>query len=130
MTSSASDLLLPHVPRLVLGWEGADRGTFHRRLDGSMAFVDISGFTAMSERLARLGREGAEEVSDIINSIFTRLLAVAYGNGASLLKFGGDALLLFFEGSEHAGRAAHAAGGCGGSSVTSDASRRPAAPRR
>jgi len=111
MTTSASDLLLPHVPRLVLGWEGAEGGTFHRRLDGSMAFVDISGFTAMSERLARLGREGAEEVSDIINSIFTRLLAVAYGNGASLLKFGGDALLLFFEGSEHAGRAAHAAGG-------------------
>jgi class 3 adenylate cyclase/tetratricopeptide (TPR) repeat protein len=110
MSTSASELL-PHVPRLVLGWEGAEQGTFHRRLDGSMAFVDISGFTAMSERLARLGREGAEEVSDIINSIFARLLAVAYGNGASLLKFSGDALLLFFEGPEHPGRAAHAAGG-------------------
>jgi len=76
-----------------------------------MAFVDISGFTAMSERLAGLGKEGAEEVSDIINGIFARLLAVAYANGGSLLKFGGDALLLFFDGPEHAGRAAHAAAG-------------------
>ena len=74
-----------------------------------MAFVDISGFTAMAERLAKLGREGAEEVSDIINSVFARLLAVAYENGGSLLKFGGDALLLFFDGPKHAGRACHAA---------------------
>jgi class 3 adenylate cyclase/tetratricopeptide (TPR) repeat protein len=103
--------LLSHVPRLVLGWEGALEGNLYRRLDGSMAFVDISGFTAMSERLAGLGKEGAEEVSDIVNAIFARLLAVAYANGGSLLKFGGDALLLFFEGPEHAGRAAHAAAG-------------------
>lgn len=74
-----------------------------------MAFVDISGFTSMSERLARLGKEGAEEVAEIINSIFERLLAVAYENGGSLLKFSGDALLLFFEGDQHALRAAHAA---------------------
>lgn len=93
----------------MLGWEGAEGGAYHRRVDGTMAFVDISGFTAMSERLARLGKEGAEEVAEIINSIFARLLAVAYENGGSLLKFGGDALLLFFEGDQHATRAAHAA---------------------
>lgn len=108
---AAREELLSHVPRLVLDWEGAEERNAYRRLDGSMAFVDISGFTAMSERLARLGREGAEEVSEIVNAIFARLLAVAYANGGSLLKFGGDALLLFFEGPEHAGRAAHAAAG-------------------
>jgi class 3 adenylate cyclase/tetratricopeptide (TPR) repeat protein len=109
--SAVREELLSHVPRLVLGWGDAGEGNAHRRLEGSMAFVDISGFTAMSERLARLGREGAEEVSDIVNAIFARLLAVAYANGGALLKFGGDALLLFFEGPEHAGRAAHAAAG-------------------
>lgn len=101
--------LVPHVPRLVLGWEGAEHGALHRSIDGTMAFVDISGFTAMSERLARTGKAGAEEVSEIINSIFTRLLAVAYENGGSLLKFGGDALLLFFDGPDHSVRACHAA---------------------
>ncbi len=37
-----------------------------------------------------------------------RSLAVAYENGGSLLKFGGDALLLWFEGESHAARACRA----------------------
>lgn len=72
-------------------------------------FADISGFTKMSERLAKQGKVGAEEVVSVINSTFTSLLAVAYGEGGGLLKFGGDALLLFFSESEHAVRAARAA---------------------
>src|SRR5438552_1179457 len=77
----------------------------HRELEGSIAFVDISGFTKLSERLARLGKVGAEELADAINTCFNRLLAVAYGNGGGLLKFGGDALLLFFSGVDHATKA-------------------------
>ena len=37
------------------------------------------------------------------------MLEAAYANGGSLLKFGGDALLLFFDGDEHAERACRAA---------------------
>ena len=71
-------------------------------LDGSVVFVDISGFTKLSERLSRKGKEGAEQVTEAIERCFTELLAVAYANGGGLLKFGGDALLLFFEGPDHA----------------------------
>ena len=39
---------------------------------------------------------------------FESILAVAYENGGSLLKFGGDALLLWFEGDGHAVRACRA----------------------
>ena len=74
-------------------------------------FADVSGFTKLSERLARLGAEGAERISEAIGTSFTSLLAVAYANGGGLLKFGGDALLLFFEGDEHAERALRAAVG-------------------
>ena len=73
----------------------------HRRIDGSVVFVDISGFTKMSERLARFGNVGAEHVTEVIGSRFSRLLADAYDYGATLLKFGGDALLLFFSGDAH-----------------------------
>ena len=76
---------------------------------GSMLFVDISGFTKMSERLARHGKVGAEEVTDVLGAIFARLLAVAYGEDGSLLKFGGDALLVWFTGEHHAARAAWSA---------------------
>ena len=47
---------------------------------------------------ARGGREGAEQITDTIGGSFASILKVAYENGASLLKFGGDALLLWFQG--------------------------------
>jgi class 3 adenylate cyclase/tetratricopeptide (TPR) repeat protein len=74
-----------------------------------MVFVDISGFTKMSERLARNGKVGAEEVADVIGSVFARLLSVAYGEGGGLIKFGGDALLLLFTGLDHPVRGTRAA---------------------
>lgn len=64
----------------------------------------------MSERLAKKGKVGAEEVTEVINNTFTDLLAVAYQVDGSLLKFGGDSLLLFFSGEDHPLRASHAAG--------------------
>ncbi len=72
-------------------------------------FIDISGFTAMSERLARSGKVGAEEVTEVMNASFTRLLQHAYDEGGSLLKFGGDALLLFYSGENHSVRGCRAA---------------------
>jgi class 3 adenylate cyclase/tetratricopeptide (TPR) repeat protein len=63
----------------------------------------------MSERLARHGRVGAEEVSDVIASTFGALLPEAYAYGASLLKFGGDAMLFLFTDEGHELRACAAA---------------------
>ncbi len=79
------------------------------RVTGSLAFVDISGFTALTERLARKGKVGAEEMSDVLNATFAALLADARLHGADLVKWGGDAVLLLFRGPEHASRAARAA---------------------
>jgi class 3 adenylate cyclase/tetratricopeptide (TPR) repeat protein len=107
--SSASAELVSFVPRLTLEWLRDEPDATWREVDGTLAFVDISGFTAMSERLSRLGRAGAEEITEVLNATFAALLAVAYAQGGGLLKFGGDALLLLYEGDEHAARAARAA---------------------
>jgi class 3 adenylate cyclase/tetratricopeptide (TPR) repeat protein len=103
--------LLPYLPRLAVRWAADAQERLVREEDGSLVFVDISGFTKMSERLARHGRIGAEEVTDVLGAVFTRLLAVAYAEGAGLLKFGGDALLLWFPGDDHPARAVRAAHG-------------------
>jgi class 3 adenylate cyclase/tetratricopeptide (TPR) repeat protein len=84
-------------------------GELVETLDGTLVFADISGFTRLSERLARSGTEGAEHLVDTINSCFSRLLVDAYAGGGSLLKFGGDAMLLWFEGEDHALRACSSA---------------------
>ncbi len=110
-TSSSSVDLTPYVPRVVVDWLRADPEARRRELEGTLAFVDISGFTAMNERLAQKGKLGAEEVTEVMNRTFERLLDVAYAAGGGLLKFGGDALLLFFTGPEHAARACDTAYG-------------------
>ena len=46
---------------------------------------------------------------DTLDGVFTALLDEAYDWGAGLLKWGGDALLLMFDGPDHAKRAARAA---------------------
>jgi len=74
-------------------------------IDGSLLLADVSGFTTMSERLAAYGREGAELLTSIINQYFERLLDIARERGGANLKFGGDALLLLFQGQEHGSRA-------------------------
>ena len=110
-TSSSFVDLTPFVPRVVVDWLRVDPEARHRRLEGTLAFVDISGFTALNERLAQKGKLGAEEVTAVMNRTFERLLDVAYAFGGGLLKFGGDALLLFFTGEDHAPRACDAAYG-------------------
>lgn len=104
-------ILRPYLPRLAVEWLARHHDETFREIDGTMAFVDISGFTKLSERLARRGKVGAEELSETIGTCFQELLAVAYRAGGSLIKFGGDALLLLFRGPEHAARACAAAVG-------------------
>ena len=100
---------MAYVPRLLPPWAAADPEPAHRVVDGSLVFFDITGFTPLTERLARKGREGAEELSNLLDTVFGRLLMGAEDDGGDLLKWGGDALLLLFDGPDHARRAARAA---------------------
>ena len=114
MTSSSGDsdaasLLLPYVPRLLGRWAPSGDDSRHMRVTGTVAFVDISGFTRLTERLARKGKVGAEEMSDILSATFAGLLAEVQDDGADLIKWGGDAVLLLFQGTQHAQRGARAA---------------------
>ena len=100
----------PYVALLVRQWLNAsDPDEQHRVLEGSVVFADISGFTRLSERLDRIGREGAEQVTGVIGNAFNQLLIPAYAYGGTLVKFGGDALLLFYRDDGHEVRSASAA---------------------
>jgi len=87
-------LLHSHLP--------AVHGQFYQ---GTLLLADISGFTTMSEELSKLGKEGAEELAAILNSYFTHMIDIAASYGGDQVKFGGDAMLLYFRGRRHAARA-------------------------
>ena len=117
--------LLPYIPRLTVDWARRTGSANSdapqcQTLDATMVFGDVSGFTKMSERLARHGKVGAEEIADAINTCFEELLGVANRAGGSLLKFGGDALFLLVRrrgprgpGRPRSGRACGAPSRCG-----------------
>jgi len=101
------DVLTAFVPRLAveLGQQPVPSWT---NVQGSMLSADISGFTALSEKLAGKGKAGAEEITSLINTCFTALIESAYRYGGEVIKFGGDALLILFRGEHHQRRAADA----------------------
>ena len=97
-----------YVPRLSAEWHLHTDEPW-RQIDGTLCYVDISGFTALSEKLARRGRIGAEELTEVLDHVFAKMLGIAYDRGGNLLKFGGDALLLVFRGDDHPLQACSAA---------------------
>src|SRR5215213_5498101 len=99
----------PYVPHVVLRHLVGRPGAAVHSLDATLLFTDISGFTKLSERLARRGREGAEELVEAIGTSLSALLGVAHADGGNLLKLSGDALLLLFEGDGHLARASRSA---------------------
>lgn len=108
-TTSLRYTLATYLPRYLVDLVTADptpgrvEGGFRH---GTVMFADVSGFTAMSEKLSALGKEGAEEITRIVNDYFDAMLDISAKYGGDLLKFGGDALLIFFEGDNGPRRAA------------------------
>ena len=59
----------------------------------AIGFVDVSGFTALSEKLrAEHARQGAELLNQYMNSFFERLIEQVAAYGGDVVKFAGDAL--------------------------------------
>ncbi len=100
-----------YLPRQIVG-AALDRrltAPWLRWIDGSLLFADLSGSTALAERLGALGREGTEIVTAFLNSIFATMTAIVERRGGDLMAFGGDALLVLFSDDSHELTAATAA---------------------
>jgi class 3 adenylate cyclase len=63
----------------------------------AVLFADISGFTALTERLAAEGPAGAEQLTRLLNTYFGRLIDIVTAHGGDVVKFAGDALLAVWE---------------------------------
>ncbi len=69
---------------------------------GTVVFCDVAGFTPLTEALSGMGREGAEKLTEILNGYFTEMIKIVDNAGGDVIRFGGDAMTLFFhEGLEY-----------------------------
>ena len=99
----------PYLSALAVRTLAADPPGGFVEVDGTLAFFDVSGFTPLTERLATVGRAGAEHINDVLNTVFTGLIDVVFKFGGDVLEFGGDAMVVLYSGPQHEGRAAIAA---------------------
>ena len=69
---------------------------FSSELYAVILFIDVSGFTALTESFVRAGPHGLEELTAVMNSYFSSILNVIQQYGGDLLKVAGDALIAAF----------------------------------
>ena len=98
MPVSSPNDLIGYIPQdrrraLLHGYTLPDRAT------GAAMFADVTGFTPLAESLAQaLGpRRGAEELTGLLNQVYSALVAQVERFGGSVISFSGDAMTCWFD---------------------------------
>ncbi len=93
-----------YVPELILSRlmaEGRPDGPTLEVTECAVLFVDLSGFTQLTENYARRGPEGAELLTRILNDFFGRVVDVIQYHGGDVVKFAGDAITAIWRENDH-----------------------------
>ncbi|MBK9049965.1 MAG: hypothetical protein IPL78_03295 [Chloroflexi bacterium] len=71
-------------------------GQHEGSLDAVTLFMDMSGFTAMTQAFMQRGRDGAETLSTILNKVFSPIVQAVYEQKGFITGFAGDAFTAVF----------------------------------
>ena len=83
------------LPRYVLRASASHRTLpFSESLTTAVLFLDVSGFTKLSQALAHKGGRGAAGVASYLNQYFSQLVKIVNRNGGDIVKFAGDARII------------------------------------
>jgi len=82
------------IPRFIL--DNFQNEIYSGSFNSGVLFIDIVGFTSLSQKLMKNGTDGAEILSEIINRIFPACIDVIYKNGGFISIFAGDAFIALF----------------------------------
>jgi class 3 adenylate cyclase/tetratricopeptide (TPR) repeat protein len=85
-----------YVLRTLLQHPGGTPVANGDRMDAVVLFIDVAGFTPMSEALTRSGAYGTEALTRILNGWFDAMVSLVSRFGGSVAEFAGDALTAMF----------------------------------
>ncbi len=83
------------LPSLILSL--LKKGEKYNTQKGLILFCDVAGFTPLTESLSKMGKEGAERLTLILNNYFDEMIKIVERYEGDILRFGGDAITVFFE---------------------------------
>eukprot|EP00002_Diphylleia_rotans_P041304 TRINITY_DN9_c1_g1_i1.p1 TRINITY_DN9_c1_g1~~TRINITY_DN9_c1_g1_i1.p1 ORF type:complete len:1624 (-),score=269.95 TRINITY_DN9_c1_g1_i1:326-5197(-) len=96
-TSAGNQSLLTFLPRCLVhqAYRKELPDSHHvETFQAAVLFADISGFTALTERLSGMGPAGFEVLCKALNNYFDTLISVIDEYGGDVIKIAGDALLV------------------------------------
>lgn len=82
------------IPRLIHDEYLAGRS--EGKMRAVTLYIDVSGFTAITERFMRQGVEGAEVLTRLLNQVFEPLIDGVYDRGGFISGFAGDSFTAVF----------------------------------
>ncbi len=89
--------LASYVPILILDQLSQDTNPIQQpradRYSAAVVFIDISGFTTLTEQFMQSDSAGLEELTQILNTNFGHIIDLVHRYGGDVFKFAGDALL-------------------------------------
>jgi len=92
--------IISYIPTSLMGLlleqETPPNEPTRRSFEAAVLFADVSGFTPLTEALAKKGDEGPEEITRLLNRYFGRMIALLESEGGDVVKFSGDALTVLF----------------------------------
>lgn len=95
--SEQIDILASYVPDIVVRRLLQDPTPIVKpqidQFPAAVVFIDISGFTPLTEALVKSGPDGLESLTAILNAYFGQIVDLILDHGGDVLKFAGDALL-------------------------------------
>lgn len=107
--------LKAYLPAVSLRGAGSLAEPTRRTLWASCLWLDMSGFTPLTERLSAEGPDGIERLSQTLNALYTAVAGAASATGGDVMFFAGDGALCLWEAAgaaqltESTARAAHSA---------------------
>ncbi len=101
MSLSLIDTLKSYIPEILQKRIAADpmppNKPFGETYQVAVLFVDISGFTALTEEFAAKGPSGAEDISAVLNKFYGQWINIIKSYGGDIIKFAGDGLLVIWQ---------------------------------
>lgn len=87
-----------HISNIIPNFikDNFNRKIYSGSFTAPILFLDISGFTTMTEKLMKKGKEGAEILSSVINEVFDPVIEAVYAYGGFISSFAGDGFTVLF----------------------------------
>ena len=83
------------VPELIL--ENYRLGRYHGEFQTVALFLDLSGFSTMTDALMQQGQHGAEVLAGLMHTVFDPLVDGIFAYGGKIVSFAGDGIMALFQ---------------------------------